>query len=787
MNRFRLINAVLAQPPELPTIHRVATALGEVTHLSLATATQMLLILWILSKVASGVSAFCTFAAIALVFDFFFHLTFFLAVVSVDVRRMELSDSLDRVDVAKKRRQAVSKPPPERQFFLNALLLGRGSLTSRIATSRIAGIVTSICFILGLNVHFFESGNPIWSFLHSLQSMFHSHPLQQTIPFIAPPINQARTPAGWLRVQDYRYAKEVLQFVKPNVHHIVARVYDPLIVVLHHSNRVATPSTDTSLFAAWWDTIRKHIYPFILTLIFSVAVVTFLMQYMLWNELPEEESESNPTKRSTLALDTLPQAHRLDLIKLTACARGHIISISLDRLISISLFDPYTHKYSLSVLTTVAMTPPLWPIVSTALDENGSWAAFCTHDGNVAFWNLHERRLSHFVRINLEDQQPCAFSFISVDTTDGERPSLIIVSYDAMVTEIDVVGSKIIQSFRISQEKLVLATVSRSKDGISILALTRSGRIRIATSNTGDWALTAVERLDNRLAPGSKEGKIKSIISIPSLSIFAAVRLRVVNLVDIKTKTLIHTFPAVLIKGNSLRVLSSPRRECRTCHSTAVHSISLAYIDFETQNCVIRTYTLSSNYNDLMCLTPTIPGMASSCPGISSAKEQTYSIDEPGSWETTNAQAVIGVRIRPSIIGTPTSTISSSSGFDSASLTTQPGQGFKHRSRGTLSTSILDAPRVDKDANIDEWEVWTMSSSGEFHTEPLPTSQNELFVADVGPIVPLGNRSVALGFGNKVRVVMVGNERFETDSNEFQDLAHIGGSRRRKTASKRII
>jgi hypothetical protein len=747
----------------------------------------MLLILWILSKVASGVSAFCNFAAIALVFDFFFHLTFFLAVVSVDVRRMELSDSLDRVAVVKNRRPHVTKAPPERQFFINALLLGRGSLASRIATSRIAGIVISICFILGLNVHFFESGNPIWSFLHSLQSMFHSHSIHQTVPFIAPPINQARTPASWIRQQDYSEAKYILQFVKPNVTHIVARVYDPLVVVLHHADRDGNKSANTSLFALWWETIQKHVYPFILTLIFSVAVVTFLMQYMLWNELPEDEPESDPVRRPTLTLGTLPQAHRLDLIKLTACARGHIISISLDRMVSFSLFDPHTHKYSLSALSTVAMTPPLWPIVSTALDEHGSWAALCTQDGNVAFWNLPERRLSHFVRVNLEDQQPCAFGFISVDKVDGERPSLIIVSYDAVVTEIDVIGSKVIQSFRISQEKLVMAAISRSKAGVSIIALTRSGRIRIAASNTGDWALTAVEKLDSRLAPGSKEGKIKSITSISSLGVFATVRLRVVDLVDIKTKTLIHTFPAILIKGSSLRTLSSPRRECKSCHSTAVHSISLAYIDFETQVCVIRTYTLSNDYNDLMCLAPTISGKTPSCQGLSSAKERTYTIDEPGSWESTNAQAVIGIRIRLNVISTPISTSSSSSGYDSTSLIGQPGQDLKHRSRGTLSTSLLDVSSVDKETETDEWEVWTMSSSGEFHTEPLPTSPDELFVAEAGPIVALGNRSVALGFGNKVKVVMVGNERFETDSNEFQDLAHMSGSRRRKTASKRVL
>ncbi|TLD34750.1 Sterol regulatory element-binding protein cleavage-activating protein [Venturia nashicola] len=785
-NMFRLVNSVLIQPPEQQTIHRVATALAEVSTKFLAATTQMLVLLWIISKKSSELSAFCTFAAIALFFDFFFHLTFFLPVVSVDVRRMELSDSLDRLDLVKNRNSSVAKAIPERQFFLETLLLGRGSLTSRIATSRIAGIVTSICFILGLNVHFFEDGNPIWSFFRSLQSMFHSHPMNGLSANFAPIINQARTPTGWIMLQDYKDAKQILDFVKPNVHHIVARVYDPLFVVLHGSNRAA-PSADTSLLEIWWNTVRKHIYPFLLALFFSVAVVTLLMQYMLWNELPDEEIDSHSNHHPSLSLDTLPQAHRLDLIKLAACARGHIISVSLDRLVSFSLFDPHTHKYSFSVLSTVAMMQPLWPIVSIALDENGDWAALCTQDGNIAFWNLPDRRLSHFTRVKLEDQQICAFDFISIDRQEGERPSLIIVTCEAIVFEVDVVGSKVVQSFRTSQEKLVFATISRSKSGVNIIALTRSGRIRIAASNSGDWALYAIERLDSRLAPGSKEGKTRSLTSLPSLDVFATVRLRVVDLVDIKTKTLIHTFQPVLIKGNSLRILSSPRRECKNCHSAAVHSVSLAYVDFETHACVIRTYTLSNDLNKLICLAPTRAGKRPTCPGFPSSKEHTYTVNKPGSWEATRSQAIIGVRLRPRVAEASTSSSSSSSGFEPTYLQAQPHQDVTHRHRSALSPSAPDTLGPEKDVDSDEWEVWTMSSSGEFHTEPLPTSPNELLVADTGPIVPFGNRSVALGFGNKVKVGMVGNERFEKESNGFQGLAHLGGSRRRKMANRRII
>jgi WD40 repeat protein len=781
--RFRLINAVLSQPPELPTVHRIATAVAEVGHLSLATAAQMLLVLWILSKVASGVAAFCVFAAIALIFDFVFHLTFFLAVLSVDVRRMELRDSLDRV-------KKPSLVIPERQYWLSALLQGRLPFSTRIAGSAI-----SICFILALNMHFYESGSTLWSLLQSLMSMFHSRSLRQTTPF-TPPINQARTPAAWLRIQDYRYAQEVLTFVKPNAHGIIVRVYDPLTVVLRNAERSGIPSRpSSSLFYVFWDLIRKHLYPFLLAIIFSVATVTLLMQYMLWNELPEEEPEATPTTDSILSLVTLPKAHRLDVIKLTACGKGHLVSLSIDRLVSISILDPRTHKYSLNVLFPAAMTPPLWPIVSIAVDDNGTWAALCSSDGNVVFWNISERRLSHLVRIDLQEQQPCAFSLVPIEKPESKRLVLVVVTPDGVVTEIDVLYPSKIHTFELSQEKLVSATISRSRVGTNIIGLSRSGRVRLATNHSGDWAVAALEKLDTRLAPGSKEGKIKSITVDPRLCILAAVRLRVVELVDIKTKTLIHTFPALLIKGHSLRILSSPRRECATCHSLAIHSISLVYTDFESQSCVMRTYALSDNYNDLMCLAPKMAGKTSSCKGFDSADESVHVVEFPGSWEATGMQSIIGIRMHPTLDDTHSSADSTTSGADVGYFASKDVTNRLHVGRRTplIHSHYSDSTTPDCET---EWETWTLSSSGEFNTLPLQglvadkaqsIGEDDLFVASAGPIARLGSRSVAVGFGNRIKVLMVGKERFEQDLNEYQDLAHLGGGRRKRPLARKAI
>jgi hypothetical protein len=98
---FRLINAVLATPAEQPTAARISNALGEVGFLSLvAVATDLVILFIIWSLSVSAVREFCLFAGVALLMDFGLHMTYFLAVLSVDVRRLELRDSLDKLNLS---------------------------------------------------------------------------------------------------------------------------------------------------------------------------------------------------------------------------------------------------------------------------------------------------------------------------------------------------------------------------------------------------------------------------------------------------------------------------------------------------------------------------------------------------------------------------------------------------------------------------------------------------------------------------------------------------------------
>lgn len=120
---FRLINAVLAYPPTMATEMRIGNAMGDVGPLSVAAAAQNLAILSLLSMVVSpGVAAFCAFAAIASLFDTFYLLTFFLAVLNVDIRRLELQDALAARHNKPRHRK---RPLPVHHSWLDALVQGR--------------------------------------------------------------------------------------------------------------------------------------------------------------------------------------------------------------------------------------------------------------------------------------------------------------------------------------------------------------------------------------------------------------------------------------------------------------------------------------------------------------------------------------------------------------------------------------------------------------------------------------------------------------------------------------
>lgn len=83
-----------------------------------------------------------------------------------------------------------------------------------------------------------------------------------------------------------------------------------------------------------------------------------------------------------------------------------------------------------------------------------------------------------------------------------------------------------------------------------------------------------------------------------------------------------------------------------------------------------------------------------------------------------------------------------------------------------------------------------LSATGERITMPISDDENNpggrhLFATSCGPMVRVGRRSVAIGLGNVIKVITVGNERFDGAHDSSDDMMASILSRRRKTLQAR--
>ncbi len=78
-------------------------------------------------------------------------------------------------------------------------------------------------------------------------------------------------------------------------------------------------------------------------------------------------------------------------------------------------------------------------------------------------------------------------------------------------------------------------------------------------------------------------------------------------------------------------------------------------------------------------------------------------------------------------------------------------------------------------------ESTTVTLSSDEHGE---RSNGHLLVSSCGPMIRVGQRSIAVGMGNVVKIITVGHDRFNIGENS-DDMAQAMSGRRRKLAAAR--
>ncbi|KAI1326826.1 sterol-sensing domain of SREBP cleavage-activation-domain-containing protein [Xylariaceae sp. FL0255] len=765
-NIFRLINAVILTPSTDSTSNRIGHAFGETAHTALASVGQNLLILWGLSGVvSSGVSAFCTFAAIALVFDFFYLSTFFLSVLSVDVRRTELNEALAKASLHRSHRPASETQP--RQTWIDSMLQGKIAISTRIA-----GTVVMVGFVLVAQWHFFENES-IMRVLRRLVGMtpkLTESNLSSRRSSLLIDVHQARSPTSWLRMQDHETAREVINVIRPDAYSYMARVFDPYIFVLNGSDRMLS-THERLLSPAVYDFVRHQIAPFLVTILVVSAAVRLLMNYLLWDELSESADIDSIKEEPLLSVKNLSGGHHLDVALLAASSAGHLVSVGLDRIVRIWNVKHGGCSY---VLGDDKDSPPIsFPILAMCIEDESHWLALLTID-RVLLWNLRDLRWGPSIQVEPHRHKPEVFFFGNDDCVN--IPPLILVRRDGVITELrTAVGQS--SSYFITGESVVASVDALAEKAFppKVMASTRDGHVHLVTQDGYDWVSSAVKIRQPQL----KEREFISIQALPELSFFLIIRSQTVDLVDSQTQRAIYTFRVDPIQPKSLKAFHSRPRKMR-CGSVALWSFTIAYLNAYTRDLVVQTYSPQNEDESLCFCDPESPTRKTCCPW-QRAKETRRVIKNPGVWQALPSGIMVGVRRK-------TPHTPSSNGYAHHPQPLSQSSGLRNRRFGSRITAPPTPPPEQQVA--DDWEVWTFSYFGSqdtWETVPLcldTEDDGHLFVTHLGPMANVGSSSVAVGLSNVVKVITVGQERFDL-GDEPEPLSGMPAvsSRRRKGPS----
>ncbi len=453
-NSFRLINAVIITSSSISISDRIGEAFGATAHIAVANRVQNSLILYALSKVTStGVSDFCTFAAIATIFDFIYLATFFLSVLSVDVRQRELCE-LEKASL--KRAKPVRDGGLPNHAWIEGFYPIR--LGETAMSTRIAGTIVLLGFVLVAQARYNAEGGLQW--LNQLFSLSWRSATNSPKSSLLIDIHQARSPTSWLRLQDHETAREVIKIVKPWAHSYVARVHDPIIFVLKGANR--TPDTKESvLLPAVYDFLHHEVSRFIGWLLVMLAALRLFTNHLIKDQLKNGPGPDHPDDEPLLSVRSLTKGHMLDIAMLAASPGGQLASVGLDQTIQVWDVPSETRSQVLCDREVPLENP--FPILGMALDDKSKWLALVSWQ-RVFLWNIEEQEWAWVKDIDLGGHRPEAVFFVA-KALDA-APSLVLVRRNGLGLEMQV-ETKEARDFVICKTPLVWAVSFSEKCKLS--------------------------------------------------------------------------------------------------------------------------------------------------------------------------------------------------------------------------------------------------------------------------------------------------------------------------------
>lgn len=185
------------------------------------------------------------------------------------------------------------------------------------------------------------------------------------------------------------------------------------------------------------------------------------------------------------------------------------------------------------------------------------------------------------------------------------------------------------------------------------------------------------------------------------------------------------------------RVILGQSTQCTHCGSTSFRCVTLVGEVSYGGECTITTLRAKGGQDAPICLKAATPN----CQSFDAAHRIKHTVSKPGAWAAVTSQAVLG--LRKMVLPSETS-----------------AQTDKRSSATRLRRRRQARSKAQPDDDEDIWEAYKLSLDGEMETTEMvsngdtgPEAEASLYVSNAGPAVPLDGHSVAVAFGNSLKII----------------------------------
>ncbi|EPX71246.1 Sre1 cleavage activating protein Scp1 [Schizosaccharomyces octosporus yFS286] len=739
-NSFRLLRVVIASPPTKRVPSRIMEGFTVTIVTSLTSLFTKLMTLFILSFfVYPLVQEFCLFLACSFVISFMLHMSFFLAVLSVDIRRLELQDFLDAPT------SAITT-----KWWFKYLDFFKFLWSPYIIKN--LGVFSLYTYIIYLQLRSSMQINGFWRLaspnIRFLITLYHRLGRITRERKLFPLIT-----TGWLA--DSSFLKSLAQ--KIDTGELIFALYRPIII--------DTVDRDdyTSIYNSFYDRRVWRWSTFFSVLFIIDFAVGALVKGLLrgWSDHDENTNDESLHQEKFL-IQPIPLHHQLDIRKIAISSNHRILaSYGLDKCLVVWDLQTSCVKLKLNkqqmpkTIKTFAIDPDGNVIalfskdILYILDVNTPCLLFqcffqCRTKGKLdAFW-LPEKHLSDKIKV---------YSLVVTEP-----------SGDIQVFRIKVNGgiADIFLEHKFNLGVVILKSLPiLSPIANRFICLTAENRVIVITKKGSEWVSCDLNE-NNKIS----SEKIKDIYPISPADILFIADASKVAMVNLKDNRVVYNFAISDVADGTLTVGVSNSRFVKG--QFRISSISFCFVHQTTRNVIYHHYGNADNESYMVLnewdMGPNQvdlhdPDNSIMEHSFDSLEESTHEMNGLGSWVMScDGMYVYGIRKQRNMENPRAS--HSVNLYANASLRNRK-QKLNHRHEWTSYIPLLDSylqevrqkKSLGRNTGSQSWEVWMYSQAEKRERTRRLKMFNQLHITDPGPSLVISQRSVAITLGNYITFV----------------------------------